>query len=346
VKSPNVAAYVYVGNSDSQDIIVFALLSSGDLVPVETVAVPGPAARGGSLPMAVSPDKKFLFAGLRNEPYSVAAFAIDGKAGTLTLAGRGSLVDSMCCIVTDCAGKFLIGASYGGSRISVNPIGMNGVVAPVQQVIPERPNAHCIAVDPSNRYVLSSSLGSDAVYQDKFDANTGRLVPNDPPAIRVHAKAGPRHLVFSPDAKFVYLVNELDATICVFPWDDKSGTLKSQIQIISALPGGFSGKPWAADIHMTPDGQFLYASERTSSTLAAFRVDLETGVLTVIDFYPTETQPRAFNIDPSGRYLLAAGQLSNSLTVHAIDGQAGKLRQLKRYSTGRNPNWVEIIDLP
>src|SRR5204862_8199659 len=141
---------------------------------------------------------------------------------------------------------------------------------------------------PTNHYVLQTSLGGERVYQQKVDAKTGKLTPNEPPSMEVKAKAGPRHLVFSPNEKFVYLLDELDASIYVFPWDAQTGTLKKETQIASALPQGFSGKPWAADIHLTPDGKYLYASERTTSTLAAFGVDPNTGALTPIDSFPTE----------------------------------------------------------
>ena len=341
--SATAATFVYVGNADSQDVTILELKSSGDLTPVETTAVPGPAKPGGSLPLAVSPDKKRLFVGLRNEPYSAVTFAIDAKTGKLTLVGSGPLTDSMAYVVTDRSGKFLLGASYGGNKVAVNPIGPDGVVQPAQQIVETQPNAHCIMPDPSNRYVLHTSLGGDLVYQDKFDVKTGKLTPNDPPSISVKAKAGARHLVFSPNKRFVYLINELDASIYVLPWDAKTGTLKKEVQITTSLPGGFEGKPWAADIHLTPDGKFLYASERTTSTLAAFSVDLRTGMLTSIDSYPTEKQPRGFNIDPTGRYLLSVGQLSNSMTSYAIDKATGKLTKLREYPMGKNPNWVEIV---
>src|SRR6266436_4119443 len=337
------ATFVYVGNADSQDISVLELKSSGDLTPVETAAVPGPAKPGSSLPLAVSPDKKRLYAGLRNEPYSVVTFSIDARTGKLTEVGPGPLADSMAYIATDHSGKYLFSASYGGNKITVNPIGKDGVVQPALQIMPTEPNAHCIMADPSNRYVLHTSLGGDLVYQEKFDARTGKLTPNDPPSISVKAKAGARHLVFSPHRKFVYLVDELDASIYVFPWDAKTGTLKKEVQVATSLPKGFEGKPWAADIHLTPDGRFLYASERTTNTLAAFSVDPKTGMLTSIDSYPTEKQPRGFNIDPAGRYLLSVGQLSNSMTTYAIDKATGKLTKLKEYPVGKNPNWVEIV---
>jgi 6-phosphogluconolactonase len=343
ISSARAATFVYVGNADSQDITILELKSNGDMTPVETTAVSGPAKPGSSMPLAVSPDKKRLYAGLRNEPYSAVTFAIDAKTGKLTPAGAGPLADSMAYIATDRSGKFLLSASYGGNKVSVNPIGPDGVVQAAQQVIETQPNAHCILTDPSNRYVLHTSLGGDLVYQEKFDARTGKLTPNDPPSVSVKTKAGARHLVFSPNGKFVYLVDELDASIYVFPWDAKTGNLKKEVQVTTSLPRGFEGKPWAADIHLTPDGKFLYASERTTSTLAAFSVDPKAGLLTPIDSYPTEKQPRAFNIDPTGRYLLSVGQLSNSMTSYAIDKTTGKLTKLKEYPVGRNPNWVEIV---
>ncbi|MDB5518292.1 MAG: 6-phosphogluconolactonase [Tardiphaga sp.] len=343
MSSASAATFVYVGSSDSQDVTVLELKANGDLTPVETTAVPGPAKPGGSLPLAVSPNKKLLYAGLRNEPYTAVTFAIDAKTGKLTKVGPGPLADSMAYIVTDRTGKFLLSASYGGNKVTVNPIGAKNIVEPAQQTMATEPNAHCIVTDPTNHYVLHTSLGGDVIYQEKFDAKTGKLTPNDPPTVSVKAKAGPRHLVFSPNKKFVYLVNELDASIYVFPWDAKTGTLKKETQVTTALPKGFSGKPWAADIHITPDGKFLYASERTTSTLAAFSVDAKTGALTSIDSYPTEKQPRGFNIDPTGRYLLSVGQLSNSMTSYSIDKRTGKLTKLKEYPMGKNPNWVEVV---
>lgn len=119
-----------------------------------------------------------------------------------------------------------------------------------------------------------------------------------------------------------------------------------EVQVASALPKGFDGKPWAADIHLTPDGKYLYASERTSSTLAAFGVDPKTGTLSAIGSYAAAKQPRGFAIDPSGRYLLAVGQLSDSMTSYTIDKKTGVLTRLTEIPMGKNPNWVEIVALP
>jgi 6-phosphogluconolactonase len=343
MSSTSAVTFVYVGNADSQDITVLALASDGTLTPVESKAVPGSSKPGGSLPMAVSPDKRLLYVALRNEPYTAVTFAIDEKTGKLNSVGSGPLADSMAYISTDRTGKYLLSASYGGNKVAVNPIGENGVVGSVQQIVAGQPNAHAILADRSNRHVLNTSLGGDFVHQQKFDAKTGTLSPNKPPKADVRPKAGPRHFRFSSDERFVYLMNELDASIYVFPYDAVAGTLSKEIQIASALPKGFTGKPWAADIHLTPNGKFLYASERTSSTLAAFSVDAIKGTLAPIDSYPTEKQPRAFNIDPSGRYLLVVGQLSNRLTSYSINQETGKLTKLNEFPVGENPNWIEFV---
>ena len=345
--SADAATFVYVGNAESQDITILELKSNGELVPVASVAVPGPAKPGGSMPMAVSPNKRFLYAALRTEPFSVATFAIDAKSGKLDHRGSSPLAASMAYISTDRTGRFLFGASYPAHKVTVNPIDPDGVVRAPQDVIATEPHAHAILTDSSNRYALYTSVGGDGgdggVFQAKFDPKTGKLSPNEPPVTRVKEKAGPRHLVFSPNKKFVYLLNELDASIYVFPYDATKGVLGKESQVASALPKGFEGKPWGADIHLTPDGKFLYASERTSSSIAAYKVDGKNGTLTLIDNVVTEKQPRGFAIDPSGRYLIAAGQLSHSLTSYSIDKASGKLTQLKQYPVGKNPNWIEVV---
>lgn len=336
---------VYVGNAESQDISVFALAADGALTAIETIAVPGPATPGGSLPLAITADRQRLYAGLRNEPFSVAAFAIAPETGRLSHLGSGPLADSMAYISVDGTGRHLFSASYGGSRVAVNQLAPDGVPGEVRQVVASEPKAHAIIADPSNRFVLSTSLGGDLVHQWRFDPTSGDLTPNDPAIASIPTGSGPRHLVFSPDARFVYVLGELDAVVHVLPWDAATGTLGATLQSIAAPPDGFSGKPWAADIRLTPDGRFLYASERTSSTLAAFRVDLGSGRLTALGAWPTEPQPRSFAIDPSGRFLVAVGELSNRLTAHAIDPTTGALTPVASLAVGQKPNWVEIVDL-
>jgi 6-phosphogluconolactonase len=340
------ATFVYVGNAESNEVYVLRLdRSSGDLTLVEKVPIPGIDKAGGSTPMSVSPDRRFLYVGTRGEPKVAAGFAIDPASGTLKHVASGPLPDSMAYIATDRTGRFLLGASYPGHKVTVSPIGPPGTVQPAQQVLPNHPNAHSILADAANRHVLVPTLGNDRVNQFTFDAATGTLTPTTPPAVEMKAKAGPRHVRFHPNGRLVYVVGELDGAVYAFDYDAATGRL-TQKQAVSALPPDFQGKPSAADLHVTPDGRFLYASERTSSTLAGFRIDTANGTLTPIGSVPTEKQPRGFNIDSTGRYLLAVGQLSHGLSSYVIDPASGKLTKLKEYPMGRNPNWIEIVDLP
>ncbi|MDB5915672.1 MAG: 6-phosphogluconolactonase, partial [Ramlibacter sp.] len=254
---------------------------------------------------------------------------------------------NMANLDTDHSGRFLLAASYSGNKISVNAVRPQGTVDPKPlAVLPTGKNAHAIHADPSNRFVFVTNLGDDQILQYRFDPVTGKLTPNSPAAVATNKGAGPRHLVFHPNRRLVFSTNELDGTVNTYRLDDAAGTL-TLVGSTSVMPPGFSGgAPATADLHLSPDGKFLYTSERTSNTLAAFAVSADTGKLTLIAHYPTEQQPRAFNIDPSGRYLLAVGQMSGRLSSYGIDRSTGTLRKLSDQAVGSNPNWVEIVALP
>lgn len=287
----------------------------------------------------------------------VSCFAVDQLSGELTYLSSAPLLQSTPYIITDRTGRWLFAASYQGSLVSVSPIGSQGVLQPPHQVIRTDANAHSIQIDAANRHVFVPCLGGDVFLRWRFDDVTGKIDTSSAETTKVEKGAGPRHFVFHPNNRHVYLLNELQASIYVFGYDAEDGSL-SELQTIPALPSDFSGPPIgmpgvstnggpkAADLHVTPDGRFLYASERTTSTLTAFRIDLDSGRLERIDSFPTEKTPRGFNIDPIGRYLLAVGQGSDHLTAYAIDQETGGLNELGRYAMGRGPNWVEILRLP
>ena len=346
VSSARAATFVYVGNTESNEIYVLQLdRQSGGLTLVEKVPIPGVTKPGNSTPMAVSPDRRFLYVGTRGEPMIVASFAIDPTSGRLKYVASGPLADSMASIAVDRTGRFLFGASYPGHKVTVNPIGPSGAVQPPRQVLENYPNAHSIRADADNRNVLVPSLGNDFVNVFRFDETTGMLAPQTSASVRVKEKTGPRHFVFHPNGRIVYVLGETDATVHVFDYAAATGQLKEK-QSLSALPPGFQESPAAADLHITPDGKFLYASERRSSTLAGFKIDPADSSLTFIGSTPTEKQPRGFAIDASGRYLLAVGQLSHAMSSYRIDPGSGTLDKLNQYPMGKNPNWVEIVDLP
>ncbi len=331
----------YVSNADSGDISVLRLdKHSGDVEPLQTVDVGGMV-----MPLAVSPDRRFLYAARRSDPLAVVSFAIDPSNGRLTRLGEVPLPANMAYIATDQSGRFLFSASYPASLIAVSPIGADGIVQPAHQVLPTAPNAHAIRADTSNRFVFATSLGGGHLMQLRFDSDSGRLTPNLPLRVETRPNAGPRHFEFHPHGRFVYLLNELDASLDAFALDSRNGTL-AHLQTVGTLPPGFDGKPWAAELHLSPDGRFLYSSERRSSTLAAFDVDAHSGRLTSIGHYATQAQPRGFAIDPSGRFVLVAGERSGSVGVHAVDASSGALAALHEAGVGRGPNWVEVIELP
>ena len=340
--SASAATWVYVSNADSQEISVLELdRSQGTVKPVETVNVGGQV-----MPMAVSPDKRFLYAALRSQPFRVTSFAIDPATGKLRKLGEAALADSMANIDTDATGTWLFAASYPGHKITVNSIDKEGKVGAIQQLVPTAPNAHAIHADASNRHVFATSLGGDNLSAWRFDSETGRLTAHEPALTTVAPeKSGPRHFVWDRDQRHMYVLNELDAAVHVMAYDKERGTLRA-VQRTTALPAGFTGKPWAADIHLSPDGRTLYASERTSSTLSSFRVDAATGQLQPLGQVPTEKSPRGFAVDASGRFLVAAGQESHHVALHPIDPATGIPGTPTRVPAGKNPNWVEIVDLP
>ncbi len=334
------ATLVYVSNADSGDITVLSLdETSGRVETLQTADIGGMV-----MPLAISPDRRFLYAARRSEPLAVAAFGIERASGLLAKIGEAPLPDSMAYLSTDETGRWLFSASYGGNVVAVSPIGADGRPRPSTQQIPTAPKAHCIRALPGNRHVLATSLGGGHILQFRFDADTGTLSPNAPYALAMRTEAGPRHLAVHPSAPLVVLLNELDASLDVLALDRASGTLTPK-HTLNTLPAGFNGEPWAAELRFTPDGRFLYTCERRSSTLATFAVDATSGALTPLGHTATQAQPRGFSITPSGRFLIAAGQASHRLSVYRIDAATGALTLTAEHAAGRNPNWVETLSL-
>jgi 6-phosphogluconolactonase len=352
------ATFVYVSNAEDGTIGMYTLQADGSLQPgtrVEAAKV--------VMPMAVSPDKRFLIAAVRSKPYEAYTYAIDKKSGALKLVGKGPLAESYPYITIDGTGRFLLGASYGANQVGVNPIGKDGKVGDPIQVIPTARNAHSIRTDNTNRYVFVPHLGTDQIFQFVLDKKSGKLSANTPATVQLKQGTGPRHLIVSKDNKFVYLLNELTATVTTLPLDAKTGTLKEgdsasalppDTKLGPGMPRGAVGAPgqaprntdndiWASDLHLTPNGKFLYAAERTSSSLGGFRVDAASGKLTFVGSTPTEKQPRGFAIDPSGRYIVVSGEKSDTISSYAIDAETGALKAIGKYPTGKGANWVEIV---
>jgi 6-phosphogluconolactonase len=354
------ASFVYASNAEDGDIGVYHLGIDGRLIRMARVP-----ARKGTMPLAVSPDRRYLFAAIRSQPFSVATYAIDARSGGLQEISVGAAAESFPYISTDRSGRFLFGASYGGDLVAVHPIDGNGGIVAALQVIPVARNAHCVRIDATNRYVFVPALGTDRVYQFVFDATSGHLAANDPPFLQLGTGTGPRHLVFSNDNRFVYLLSELTGTVTTLALDAASGLLTARgsetiLPPDSKMRPGMPRGPaaggatpsaparntdndiWASDVHLGPDGRFLYAAERTGSTLSVLRVDAVSGGLAYVASVETAKQPRGFAIDPAGKFLVASGERSDTLSCYAI-GSGGVPEIVGRCESGRGSNWVEIV---
>jgi 6-phosphogluconolactonase len=352
--------FVYVSNAEDGDIGMYTLLADGSLQPGQRFK-----AEKLVMPMAVSPDKRFLIAAVRSKPFQAYSYSIDKSSGALNLVGTGALAESYPYIAFDRSGRFLLGASYGANQVGVNPVGADGRVGEPLQVIPTARNAHSIRTDNTNRFVFVPHLGTDQVFQFLFDEKSGRLSANTPPVLQLKQGSGPRHLIVSSDNRFVYLLNELSGMVTTLALDPNAGTLKEldsvsvlppDTKLVPGVPRGAVGTPganqaprntandiWASDLHLTPNGRLLYAAERTSSTLGAFRVDTASGKLTYLGSTSTEKQPRGFNIDPTGRFVVVSGEQSDTISSYVIDAETGALKLIGRYPTGKGANWVEIV---
>lgn len=329
----------YVSCAESREIQAFSLdTRSGELRLLQRT----PAA-GIALPITVSPDKRMLYAGTRSEN-AIMAFIIDPQNGKLTPTGQVPTAGSPTYITCDRTMRVLFSAFYHDNTIAAFPLDAQGVPQAASQVETDLPHAHCAVMDATNRWLLVAMLGRDAIRCYRLNED-GQLVPNDPPMLAVRPGSGPRHLVFSPDNRHLYCINELDGSIDLLDFDSTTGKLTLR-ESVSLLPHGFTDQPWAAELRMSPDGRHLYASERRSSMLAVFSVNAHSGQLSLLGHHPTETQPRGMAIDSSGKWLLTAGQLSNHLTVYALNPETGCPTALHRQPTGLNPIGIEIVTLP
>jgi 6-phosphogluconolactonase len=289
--------------------------------------------------LAVYPDGKFLYtvneAGKKS---GVTAFAVDAKSGKLKYVnGLYSLGEDPCYMAIDKKGWYVLVANYSSGNVAVFPLQQGGSIDEHSALITDRgttgpnrerqeaPHAHWIETSPDNRFAMVADLGLDEVLVYKFDVANGTLTPNAPAFVRLKAGSGPRHIVFHPNGKFVFVVSELSSTATSFVYDAKRGTL-NEIVTASTLPPGFTGRNDVAEAAVHPSGRFLYVSNRGHDSIAIFAIDSTSGKLTSKGYVPTGgKEPRHFAIDPTGNYLLAENQLSNNIVVFKIDPATGGL---------------------
>jgi 6-phosphogluconolactonase len=347
--------YLLVGtyNSDrSQGIYVYRFNSkTGDVDSISMIKTPNASF------LDISPNQKFVYAvheiAQGGNGGEIAAFSFNKKTGELTFINQQrSGGDHPCYVAVDKTGKWVAGANYTSGSLAVLPVnksgGLDSAVSVVQHlgsgVNTERqkgPHTHSSVFSPDNKFLFAADLGIDKLMIYRFNSKTGKI--SDTNFVMTEPGSGPRHFTFHPNKKFIYLLEELSGSISAYSYSKNDLAL---LQNMSALPPDYNGPVGSADIHVSPDGKFLYASNRgESNSIGIFAIDQKTGWLELIDHQSTLGKtPRNFNIDPSGNFLLVGNQNSNEIVIFKRDKNTGLLSDTeKRIAIGKPVclKWIE-----
>ena len=346
-------AGTYTAKTQSKGIYAFRYdAKSGKLTPLGIAAeTPDPSF------VAIHPSGKFLYAVNEGGKASfVTSFALDAKTGKLTQLNQVSaLGEDPCYIAFDKTGKYILVANYTSGTLAVFPILADGKIGDKTALNQdsgklgpnkerqECPHAHWIETSADNRYALAADLGLDQILIFQFDAAKGTLGPHIPPSAPLKPASGPRHAIFSPNGKFLFVVSELTSTATSFSYDAKKGDLK-QINSVSTLPPEFTGRNDVAEVAVHPSGRFLYVSNRGMDSIAIFGIDPKKGTLTQIGGIPTGgKEPRHFTFDPSGNFLFVENQFSDTIVAFHFDANTGQLTPTGENVTVPSPVCLKFI---
>ncbi len=308
-------------------------LTTGKGTAISTTKISNPSY------LAVSHDGKFLYvASEEDNTGTVTAFAIDSKKGKLRLLNSQSSQGSGTCYVAQTKDqKWITTANYGSGTLCAFPVNSDGSLAPAAQVIQhtgsgqdkarqEQPHVHSTIFSPDDQYLFAADLGTDKEYIYRFDGKSSTPLSNAADSVfTLTPGSGPRHIAFHPTQPWMYLLSELSGTVDAFRYDSSSGKI-SPLQRIRNTPDSFKGDPGSADIHLTSNGKYLYASNRgDANTIAVYEVGAD-GTLTNKQYVSVKGKhPRNFLIDPTDKFLLVANKDSDNVVVFSIDPQTGLL---------------------
>ena len=336
------------------------------LDPHTGVLTPAAETRGVPHPffLALAPNGKTLysiwadsFAG--PEHGEIAAWRIADRTGKLTLIGRQSTRGTASCYLeTDPSGRALLVANYSSGDVASLPIAADGSVLPIasffrhegSSVNPDRqrePHAHAFVhapagPDAASRLAYAADLGTDEIRGYRLDAATARLEPSEQLTTKSAAGAGPRHLRFSKDGRVLYAINELGNTISVYRCEAGSGRL-TELQTIPTLPEGTLLKTLTADLRLTPDGRFLYGTNRGHDSIAAYAVAAD-GRLSLVEIVPSLGKgPQNLAITPDGGLLICANMPGNNVAVFRIDRETGRLTSVGKPTEITSPACIAIV---
>lgn len=286
---------------------------------------------------------------------AAVAYAIDPESGALRELNRGPTVSATTChIQRDASGRFFVVTSYSGGQIGLVEVGEGGTIgrlldthqhegASVNRERQEKPHPHSAFFSPDNRFVWISDLGLDRIRA--YRMNTEDKVLEFHVDTEVPAGAGPRHFAFHPNGAYGYVINELDSTIVAFRYDGEAGKLE-RLQVVSTLPEGFAGESATAEIQVSPNGRFLYGSNRGHDSIAVFRI-AEDGQLSPVAHTSTKGgHPRHFSLSPEGDYLLVANRDSNNIVVFKVDRENGTLHDTGYEVQASKPVCIRMAEFP
>jgi 6-phosphogluconolactonase len=309
--------------------------------------------------LALSPDGKHLysidakkFGG--GEEEQIAAYEIVGRSGELKRLNQQSARGSAACYLhVDATGKTLLVANYSSGSVASLPIKADGSLdeaasfvqhsgSSVDPARQKAPHAHSIITGPNNRFVYAADLGLDQVLIYRLNAADAKLTPNVPPFAKTPAGAGPRHLAFHPNGKWLYAINELSNSVTLFDHNAETGAL-TETQTISTLPEGFTGRSFCADVKITPDGRFLYGTNRGHDSVAAYRIG-EDGQLTLLGIEPSLGKgPQNLAITHDGKLLLCANMPGNNVAPFRIDSKTGGLKSVGEPVALTSPSCILLL---
>jgi 6-phosphogluconolactonase len=351
-----VGTYTEPEGSPSEGIYVYRMDPSSGELTLEMV-------KGvvNSSFLEIHPNRGYLYAVNEVQSFSgqagggVSAFSINPVSGELTLLNEQfSQGKDPCYISVEQTGRFALVANYTSGSVAMFPIQKDGRLGPASTVIrhsgssvhPERqtgPHAHCILPDPTNRFAIVTDLGLDKLLIYRMDLERGKLHKHA--EVDVQAGAGPRHLTFHPNSQYAYLINELNATLLGYRYHADSGMFE-ELQTVPALPEDFNGENLCADVHVSPNGKYLYASNRGHDSIVCFLIDEKTGRLTYQSHTSTGgREPRNFAISPDGTFLLVANQKTNNIIIFKIDPASGQLLKTKHHVEVSMPVCLKFVHL-
>ncbi|RUR39274.1 lactonase family protein [Vreelandella populi] len=332
---------LYVGCALSGELYTINLsVATGELGYCAHEQLPGLQKPGGAMPLTISRDRNTLYAVSRGEPFFIAAYNI-GTQGRLQHIGNTPIETNLAYIQTSIDDSYLLSASFIDHHVSTYPVQEDHRISESAKHICDISNAHMLSMSPDSTTVLATGLGKDVIYQWQW--LTSQANEKAPPPLQsinqlqLPEGTGPRHIAYHPVHPIAYIIGERNGTINAVRYN-ASGLTLVQTDYLPDQVDAFQ----AADIHITPDGRFLYASEKATSTLHLFKVRSD-GIIRFEKLFSTENRPRGFAITPDGNYLVAAGQFSHHISSYRIDAETGYLQFISRLAVGQSPDWVEML---